>query len=81
MDRPKLSTTIKSCYCIHNCVAFPMSVSYSLDHEIMPLSGIGRELLGHQTSHYERGDHKGVSQVIGKYLLGCMYRDWDLSLP
>src|SRR3954463_752848 len=21
------------------------------------------------------GDHKGVSQVIGKYLLGCMYRD------
>jgi hypothetical protein len=23
MDRPKLNTTIKSCQCVHNCVAFP----------------------------------------------------------
>jgi hypothetical protein len=44
MDIPKLSTTIKSCHCVHNYVAFSMSVSYSLDHEIMPLPGTGREL-------------------------------------
>jgi hypothetical protein len=44
MDRPKLSTAIRSCHFAHNCVAFPMSVSYSLDHEIMPLPGTGREL-------------------------------------
>jgi hypothetical protein len=31
-----------------------MSVSYSLDQEIMPLPGTGREIWGHQTSHYER---------------------------
>jgi hypothetical protein len=54
MDRPKLSTTIRSCQCVHNCLDFPMSVSYSLDHEIMPLPGTRRELCGHQTSHYER---------------------------
>jgi hypothetical protein len=39
---------------VHNCLAFPTSVSYSLDHEIMPLPGTERELWGHQTSHYER---------------------------
>jgi hypothetical protein len=39
MDRPKLSTTIRSCQCVHNYVAFPVSVSYSLDHEIMSLPG------------------------------------------
>jgi hypothetical protein len=44
MDRPKLITAIRSCHCVHNCVAFSMLVSYSLDHEIMPLPGIGREL-------------------------------------
>jgi hypothetical protein len=44
MDRPKLSTSIRPCHCVHNCVAFPMSVSYSLDHEIMSLSSTGREL-------------------------------------
>jgi hypothetical protein len=44
MDRPKLSTAIRSCHCVYNCVAFPMSVSNFLDHEIMPLPGIGREL-------------------------------------
>jgi hypothetical protein len=44
MDRLKLSTAIRSCQCVHNCIAFPMSISYSLDHEIMPLSGTEREL-------------------------------------
>jgi hypothetical protein len=39
MDRPKLSTSITSCYCVHNCVVFPMSIFYSLDHEIIPLPG------------------------------------------
>jgi hypothetical protein len=71
MDRPKLSTSIRSCQCVHNCIAFPMSVSYSLDHESFEV--IKR--------HTMKGDHKGVSQVIRKYLLGCMYQDWDLSLP
>jgi hypothetical protein len=75
MDRPKLSTAIRSCHCVHNCVAFPMSVSYSLDHEIIPLPGTGRELWGHQNVTLWKGYHKGVSQVIGKYLLGCIYQD------
>jgi hypothetical protein len=44
MDIPKLSTAIRSCQCVHNYLAFPMSVSYYLDHEIMPLPGTGREL-------------------------------------
>jgi hypothetical protein len=44
MDTPKSSTTIRSCHCVQYCVVFPMSVSYSLDHEIMQLPGTGREL-------------------------------------
>jgi hypothetical protein len=43
MDRLKLSTAIRLCHCVHNYIAFSMSVSYSLDYEIMPLPGIGRE--------------------------------------
>jgi hypothetical protein len=54
MDSLKLSTTIRLCQYVHNCLVFPMSVSYSLDHKIMPLPGTARELGGHQTSHYER---------------------------
>jgi hypothetical protein len=52
MDRPKLSTSIRSCQCVHNCVAFPMSVSYSLDHEMMSLSGTEEsfEVIKHHTT-------------------------------
>jgi hypothetical protein len=44
IDRPKISILVRSCHCVHNCVAFSMSVSYSLDHDIMQLPDTGREL-------------------------------------
>jgi hypothetical protein len=44
MDKPKISTTIRLCHCVHNCIVFLIAVSYSLDHEIMQLTGIGRKL-------------------------------------
>jgi hypothetical protein len=41
IDIPKLSTVIISCHYVYNYVDFPMSVSYYLDNEIMPLPGTG----------------------------------------
>jgi hypothetical protein len=42
--KSELSIAIRSCHYVYNYVAFPISVSYSLDHEIMSLPGTRREL-------------------------------------
>ena len=46
----------------------------------MPLPGTGRMLWGHQPSRRNRVIIKVSYRCSEKYLLGCMYQEWDLSI-
>src|SRR5664279_4409913 len=51
-----------------------------LDHEIMLFPGTGRMPWGHQPSLRNWVIIKMSYRCFRKYLLNCMYQDWDLSL-
>ena len=62
------------------CRAFYCQVFCFLDHEIMSFPGTGRMSWGHQPSLRNWVIIKVSYRYLRKYLLNCMYQDWDLSI-
>src|SRR5664279_2000460 len=60
-----------------NCSAFYCQVFCFLDHEIMLFPGTGRMPWGHQPSLHNWVIIKVSYRYLRKYLLNCMYQDWD----
>jgi hypothetical protein len=61
-------------------VVLMSQVTYSLDHEIVSLSGIKILLWGHQSSYRNRVITKVSFRYFRRCFLGCMNQELDLSI-